>query len=229
MTCQDCDRLLEDYVDGSLPASVLNDVDVHLAHCPRCFAVATDCRAVRMLAGSLEPHLPPARVWHTLAEATRAPRVRPSLYSLVAAWQPAAAAAVLVTCVMSLSWLGDRLWLVSTPASVGGAPSSIGDDYSHRIAEGGYTSTIARLEALTDAQRTTLDPEMVDVLATGMTVIDTAIDQSRAALAATPESEVAQESLFQALRSKVELLQDTLGLINDMRNGAERMAAELNP
>jgi hypothetical protein len=229
MTCEDCDRLLGDYVDGALPAPVLNDVDVHLAHCPRCFAVATDCGTVRMLAGSLEPQLPPARVWHTLAAATRAPRVRPSLYSLVAAWQPAAAAAVLVTCVMGLSWLGDRLSLVNAPVPVSGAPAEIGDDYSHRLTEGGYTSTIARLEALTVAQRTTLDPEMVDVLATGMTVIDTAIDQSRAALAATPESEVAQDSLFQALRSKVELLQGTLGLINDMRNSAERMAAELNP
>ena len=108
------------------------------------------------------------------------------------------------------------------------SPSAAGA-HLHPPAQGAYASSIARLEALTDGQRATLDPEMADVLATGMIVIHSAIDQSRAALASAPDSVVARQSLFQALHSKVELLQDTLALINDMRSGAERIAAEMNP
>jgi hypothetical protein len=89
------------------------------------------------------------------------------------------------------------------------------DDVTHHAPEVQYTSTIARLEALTRTERAALDPALVDVLDSGMDVIDAAIDQSRAAVQANPESDAAQESLFQALRTKVALLQDTLALVND--------------
>jgi hypothetical protein len=109
------------------------------------------------------------------------------------------------------------------PALAGSAPL---------VAEVHYTSAIARLEALTGTERAELDPAMVDVLDTGMTIIDAAIDQSRAALETEPDSEIAQESLLQALRSKVALLQDTLALVNEMRiEGPDggRMMSEMNP
>jgi hypothetical protein len=58
-------------------------------------------------------------------------------------------------------------------------------------------------------------------------VIDSAIDQSRAALIAEPGNDVAQQSLFQALRSKVALLQNILALINEMRKGDPDAAARI--
>ena len=230
MTCADCDRLLADYADDALTPSAAARVEAHLASCRRCQAIAADVRTIRLLARSLEPHLPPARVWQRVSDATRAERPS-SLAGMFAGWRHAAAAAMTVTIVTGLWWVGDRLATATAPASVvvtGVSPSAAGA-HLHRTAEGGYASSIARLEALTDGQRATLDPEMADVLATGMTVIDSAIDQSRAALASAPDSVVARQSLFQALHSKVELLQDTLALINDMRSGAERIAAEMNP
>ena len=58
-------------------------------------------------------------------------------------------------------------------------------------------------------------------------VIDQAIGQSRAALKSEPANAVAQESLFDALRSKVQLLQDTVALINEMRKGNQEGAARI--
>ena len=57
------------------------------------------------------------------------------------------------------------------------------------------------------------------VLDSNLSVIDMAIDESRAALNDQPANDAARESLFQALRSKVVLLQDTVALINEMRKG----------
>jgi hypothetical protein len=58
-------------------------------------------------------------------------------------------------------------------------------------------------------------------------VIDVAIGESRAALQTQPTNEVAQESLFQALRNIVSLLQDTVLLINEMRKGNQEGAARV--
>ena len=91
---------------------------------------------------------------------------------------------------------------------------------------------MSRLEQATSADRSALDPETADALDAGLTVIDEAIGESRAALQTQPESELAQVSLFEALRRKVSLLQDMLALINEMRqgnqDGAARIMSELN-
>jgi hypothetical protein len=65
------------------------------------------------------------------------------------------------------------------------------------------------------------------VLQKNLSVIDQAIGESRAALRTQPASELAQESLFEALRSKVTLLQDTVSLINEMRKGNQEGAARI--
>jgi hypothetical protein len=58
-------------------------------------------------------------------------------------------------------------------------------------------------------------------------VIDQAIGESRVALQAQPTSAPAQESLFDAFRSKIALLQDTIALINEMRKGDQAGAARV--
>jgi hypothetical protein len=50
------------------------------------------------------------------------------------------------------------------------------------------------------------------VLQRNLAAIDRAIDESRAALADEPSSAVAQDSLLDALDTKVALLQDTVAL-----------------
>ena len=69
--------------------------------------------------------------------------------------------------------------------------------------------------------------ETADVLNANLTVIDGAITESRAALQTEPDNPMAQESLFDALRSKLELLQDVVSLINEMRKGNPEGAARI--
>jgi len=55
-------------------------------------------------------------------------------------------------------------------------------------------------------------------------IIDQAISESRAALKTQPTSTSAQDGLFDALRTKVALLQQTVELINEMRKGNQAEA-----
>jgi anti-sigma factor RsiW len=221
MICQTYDEQIGDYVDGTLPFTEVARLEAHLADCSRCRAVAADFRSIRLMARSLEPQVPPPHVWRNLSAAVRPSGGWPSFRAFLFTWQPAAATAMAMALSVGLWWIGHRLSAVA-PTSSGRAAVTASQDSASAgsaplAAEVHYTSAIASLEEITSSERAALDPEMIDVLDTGMTIIDTAIDQSRAALETNPDSEAAQESLFQALRSKVALLQDTLSLVNEMR------------
>jgi anti-sigma factor RsiW len=69
MNCHDCQPLLSAYVDESVRADERVAVERHLRTCAQCRALADDFAAIRDAAGSLEPLVPPARVWHQLSAA----------------------------------------------------------------------------------------------------------------------------------------------------------------
>ena len=88
-----------------------------------------------------------------------------------------------------------------------------------------YENAIAKLEALTKNNDGAIDPAMADMLQKNLAVVDQAIAESRVALQSNPESEPARESLFEALRRKVGVLQATVTLMNQMRQGNPAGAA----
>lgn len=234
MTCSMHGRGFEaqadDYVDGILPQAARGAFEAHLALCPACRTLAADLKAIRAAARALEPHVPPPHAWTRLAAAIDARPRRSFLGGWPGVWQPLASAAAAALLVGSLWWIGDRLTPagqahVASTASVGGYGDGVATAY--RDAEADYAAAIAGLEEITAAERAALDPGTADVLQANLTVIDRAIVESRTALRSEPQSDVAQESLFEALRQKVVLLQNTLALINEMRKGNEEGAARI--
>ena len=237
MNCQDYEDQLGDYIDGTLAATLRAEVEAHLHACAPCRLVVEDFQAIRAMTRELEPLTPSPRVWQAIAAATAGPPhprwwSRPSF----AAWQPALASAMAVVVGTGLWWIGgalsdaagsDRFAAVATTAS-----ASSGLDADTQAVEADYAMAIVRLEQIAGAERSALDQETMFVLDAGLTVIDDAIDESRMALETEPESSVAQDSLFAALRRKVAVLQEMLALINETRQGNEDaagMRSELNP
>jgi anti-sigma factor RsiW len=231
MTCQDYEIALGDYVDGTLDERTAVELEMHLAVCERCRAVAADFTSIRRSALALEPELPPAHVWTRLSDAFEAER-RSTRHGWGFTWQTLAASLVTVTLVASMAWVGNGLTSVNGPsgrltstAVTQPEPISVGAQFE--LAEAQYTTAIAGLESITKSEQSALDMETADVLQANLTVIDGAITESRAALQTEPDNSAAQESLFEALRSKLELLQDVVALINEMRKGNPEGAARI--
>ncbi|HKH71856.1 MAG TPA: zf-HC2 domain-containing protein, partial [Vicinamibacterales bacterium] len=231
MNCQDYDAQIGDYVDGAMDEAQRASFESHLATCASCRAVVADFSVIRSASLSLVPQVPAPHVWRKLSAAIDA---EPKPFFGVGGMQwwrafaPAAAAAILVA---SLSWTaarltsapGERLARITpvTPSE----PVSILAEY--QLAERDLTDTIEGLERIAATDPAALDMETADVLKANLTVLDGAIGESRDALKKEPENDVAQESLFEALRNKVALLQDTIALINEMRKGNQEGAARI--
>ena len=237
MNCDVYQAQIGDFVDGTLDPLSEQRLLAHLATCPDCSAMAGDFNAIRLTARGLDQPVPPDRAWTRLSAALEAERHQERrwwTFSPGARWQIAAVALALLVIVAGATWTALRQ-VTPAPAVVATAPgpSTVDPDLVRsvetelKLAEEHYEKAIAGLEQITNAGRSTLDPQVAAVLQKNLSIIDQAIGESRDALRAQPANEVAQESLFGALRSKVTLLQETLTLINEMRKGNQEGAARI--
>jgi hypothetical protein len=230
MNCQDYEAQIGEYVDGTIDEAQRASVESHLSTCGSCRALVSDFSVIRAASLTLEAQVPPPHVWRKLSAAIEA-EPKP-LLGLGGAywWRALAPATAMVLLVVALSWTAGRLTPVASDRlariapGAGSEPVSITAEY--QLAEQDLTNTIQGLERIAD-DRSTLDMETADVLKANLTVLDGAIGESREALQKEPESDVAQQSLFDALRNKVALLQDTIALINEMRKGNQEGAARI--
>jgi len=224
-----CDRLaesLDDYLDGTADGLTRVVLEAHLAGCPTCPALVADVRAIRQAARALGPIEPPAQVWMRLQArvAVEAP-ARASLLDRLGlsgrsfGWrtlQAAGAVAGLALVVSSLAWMGTRLAVA--PADVADGSGALAE---FQLAEAEYTDAIARLQEAADAAGPRLDALTNATLQSSIDDIDSAIGDARESLAREPGDALSQESLLDALGSKVALLQDTVSLAGDIEPGTE--------
>lgn len=96
-----------------------------------------------------------------------------------------------------------------------------------KMAEEHYERAITGLEQVASSGGSELDPQVAATVKRNLEVIDRAIAESRTALTTEPQNQPARESLFEALRRKILLLQDTIALMNEMRKGNEAGAAQI--
>jgi hypothetical protein len=144
-------------------------------------------------------------------------------------WLGAAAALILAT-VIGLVPLMNRApaphddSAAATPADPAAEVTVESVTAEFEAAEKHYQKAIDDLQTIANKDTGELDPQVASVLQKNLTVIDQAISESRAALKSQPASSNAQSGLFDALRTKVALLQQTVELINEMRQGNQAEA-----
>lgn len=241
MTCSELNERLVDYVDGGLEPAERRTVERHLEACDQCGALVTDLRTIRAAAFMLDRHEPAPEVWTRLQAAVAAePATKSRLLAMPAAfgrrrlfesgnwpvWLGAAAALVLATVIGLLPLMSrDADRADGTPADAGDAEISVESVAAEfEAAEKHYQKAIDDLQTIANKDTGELDPQVAAVLQKNLTVIDRAIGESRAALQSQPASTNAQDGLFDALRTKVALLQTTVELINEMRKGNQAEA-----
>jgi hypothetical protein len=218
MSCEHYQETIGAWVDGTLDTVDRREIEDHLAACEECAALAADLRHIRDLARGLDRLTPPAALWDRLAAKTRTSS-GVSVKRMPPVWVALAAAAVLVLAV-GIAVLRRPAPADVPPPTQDRAVSSVelanSVEAELRLAEQHYENAIAGLEQLA-RDRQILDPQVAATLHKNLQVIDTAIGESRAALRAQPTNDSAQQSLFDAFRTKIALLEDTIALLNELR------------
>jgi hypothetical protein len=236
---------IQEAVDGTLGSIRRADLDMHLSECESCRALYDDLVRIRDAAASLPAVPVPDGAWLQIAGRLRqegritaaAPDARPRRAG-VPVWL--AAAAVLVIAIGGSLLYITRSAPKTAPAAVttsanaqpsGGnaAPAKSVESVQNEVdvAQQQFEKAIGDLEKVAKANQSALDPATSQTIAKNMNIIDQAIAENRAAVKSEPASVAARETLFDALRQKVSLLQDTIALINEMRKGNNAAAAQL--
>jgi anti-sigma factor ChrR (cupin superfamily) len=219
----DIERLNE-YLDRELESRELRRIESHLSQCGECRKAVDDLSEIVRAAGELPPVEPPERIWESIASALQG-RGAPSRASWWrASLSPALAAAAAVVLAVSL-WLALGTEQGEVPADQAALAAMVTRELE--AAESHYDKAIVGLEQIIDQNEGVLPQELASVLNRNLDLIENAIRESRTAIATHPESPVAQESLLQALKSKVTLLQNTILLINEIRKGQGENAMDL--
>ncbi len=236
MSCADYSEAIAQSVDGGLDPAPQRALERHVEGCAACRALLADLRTIQAAAFTLDRHTPHPHVLAAIRArlATDAvPETRGRLLAWPAtrtAWASWAVAAALVLATTAGIYPLLRTPPAEAPAAVAAGPG--GDAVASIVQEleaaaGHYDKAIGDLEQIARSDSGALDPQLAGVLQKNLQVIDQAIGESRAALKEQPASRDAQESLFDAMRSKVALLQQTVELINEMRKGNQAEAGRL--
>jgi anti-sigma factor RsiW len=206
---------LNDYVDGALPASERAAVEAHLAACSECRELVAGLRAVLTAVSRLKPPEPPAAAWTRIERSIRGAGISRTRWTWLAA-----AAVLMVATFAGLRMSGVWPRPAATTAATIPASDAAYVQAEAMAAEQHYQNVISTLERAA-GEKGSLDPQTASTLEKSLAAVDQAINESRAALKAQPDSEPAQQSLLENFKSKIALLQDTVALINDMRKGNE--------
>jgi predicted anti-sigma-YlaC factor YlaD len=194
MNCDAARDLIDPFLDGTLAPAGRRELEAHLASCAACRDAMDDAGALRPPTAALPRSIdPPHDLWPAITRRLPRHRARPR-------WRVAALAAAAALLLMAGS-SAVTLWLVrdhGSPRTASGATPAI---------EAGYVTASADLMRALDAERSRLAPATVATLERNLAVIDAAIAESRAALAADPGTRDLEALLWASYRQKVALLQ----------------------
>jgi hypothetical protein len=245
MLCKQYRDVIQELVDGTLGPVRRAELQTHLDQCDDCRRLVADLEKIREAAAALDHPAPPQHVWLQIANRLHqegrvtmpAPARGRHLAVLAIAATLVLAIGASIYVLMPLR--NQRAVTESAAGAAAGTPGatpagnaagsdtvkSIADDL--QIAEQHYQSAIDKLQRAADLNDGTIDAETASVLQKNLLVINGAISESRAALQTDPQSAPARDSLFEALRQKVTLLQDTIALMNELRKGNSAGAAQI--
>lgn len=240
MTHEQILELLDDFVAGDLPPREERDVRRHLMQCEECRAEEQALRALLDEAAALPDEVAPERdLWKNIAPRLQSraslpdepsegiPEVRvigPRPARPLPWWMLAAASIALVVttsfATLRISGRGEggdgQATTIATqtaqpPAGMvqGGTPTALA---AFKPAEQEYEKAITDLETVLQTQRGRMAPQTAATLEANLKIIDQAIAESRAALAADPNSAELTKMLSDAYDTKLDVLRQAVSL-----------------
>jgi|SRR5580704_981294 hypothetical protein len=216
LQCDAFDALLPDYLERSLDPAILAAARLHLATCERCASLVRDLDDIRARAAEL-PLLTPSRdLWPDIAarlstgvvsldERRERMAVRRRHWLVNGA---AAAALVIATATGTVMVTRSMRAPVSQGPIVNSPPiQAMVIPASEKLpATVTYEREIDGLRTIVRDRRAQLDPKTIAVIEKNLSVIDSAIAESRAALRKDSTSAFLADQLDHALDTKLTLL-----------------------
>jgi anti-sigma factor RsiW len=204
------DRLC-DLADGALPRHDVADIQRHLGGCAACQDTVARLRGLLDRAASLSSQIePPDEAWRAIhgrlgSGVARADRPR---WRLAESWAMRAAAAILLVAgASSLTVLALRTRESTSPRAPGTATTTVvATPAVLRAVDDSYAGVLDELTTTLRAQRASLAPTTVATLERTLRIIDEAIAEARAALAADPGNGALLDVLSGNYEQKVQLL-----------------------
>ena len=219
ITCDDAQALIPDLLDGTLSDTARAQYDAHVAQCADCRVLAADLAGIRDNAASLPTFSPSRDLWSGIEARLETPVVSIDGRSRLAVgrWttrQVAVAAAVLIAVTAGGTWMTVTRQGATAPLSVAAtrAPRTELVSVADEKGIATYEGEIATLRTLLDTRRAGLDTATIAVVEKNLKLIDQAIAESRAALAADPASTFLAGRLNHAYGTKLELLRSAATL-----------------
>jgi hypothetical protein len=233
MTHEQTLEMLDDYVGGELSPREERDVRRHLMQCDPCRA---EEQALRMLldeaAGLSEEIAPPRDLWQDIAPRLQArvplpaapvegvdevrvigPRpVRPLPWWMVAAASIALVVTTALTTMKMTDGPDEPVTIAAQPAQPPASSNGNAALASFRPVEAEYEKAISDLQAVLETKRERLAPQTVATLEANLRIIDTAIRESREALAADPNSPELARMLSDTYDAKLNVLRRAVTL-----------------
>jgi anti-sigma factor RsiW len=215
------DRLSE-YIDDELTPAERGALDVHLVSCRECAATLEALRAVTDRARNLPGRPPAADLWPGIEPRLTGAPARTALPFQSRGMRrftftlPQLVAAGLALMVMS----GGGVWMLQHGGRVTSMPQVSAGDRSPEpgavpaaLADPRYDEAIADLQQALAAGRSDLDATTIKILEANLAAIDTAIEQSRRALAGDPANVYLNNHLADARQRKLALLRRAAALV----------------
>jgi len=242
-----CDRYLNaihELVDGTLGPIRRAELELHLDACEGCRALAEDLKDIARSARALDTLEPPPRVWKAVAAGIHADGGGAALSHAFYRHRSTAVLAIAAALVIAV---GASLFVRRTPQSTSPppaaapsaaatgtppAPAPVGnagpeDPVQSVVTE--LAATEKHFQNLVEASEATntVDPKTAAAMQKNLQVMNEAISETRKALVADPQSAPARASLYEVLKQKIQFLQDTIALMNEMRQGDAAGAAQI--
>jgi hypothetical protein len=210
MNCHEATDRFDDFLDGRLGATELEDFQAHIAGCSSCAGELASVRELRDLAAALPSSLePPRDLWpgieNRISEA-KVVRGRFGRRALLAA----AAAVVIVSSVVTAYFVGRSQAVVVTAepsTAVTSGPSAVLLASFEGLGVDNYLATRTELMDALEARKHELSADTMNVVMENLLLIDQAMDRIAEALGEDPENEFLMKQLAGAYRRQIDLLQ----------------------
>ena len=235
-----CERYLNaihELVDGTLGPIRRAELELHLESCDGCRAFAGDLQEIARTARSLDVLEPPERVWKSIAGRLRTERGVTEPSGALGRHHSMALLAIAAALVLAVGASLFMLRAPVTPPQTATTAQAPGEPAPGNVVSEDPVQSVVKELAVTEkafqnlvetsAATNTVDPKTAAALQKNLLVMNEAINETRKALDVDPQSAPARASLYEVLEQKIQFLQNTIALMNELRQGDAAGAAEI--